>query len=160
MLTQVCRLRELRHSVCGDSAARKWQVALDQFVHHPFVLFPCFYAVKESIEMRGGSKAGGGLADVLRTALGKYRTNMVEDCLVCWKVHAPGGAASIHALGCGSKVPEAASMEGATGVTPDLPTYSDSFLTHLPNLASGLDPDFYRQLLLLSAVGEGTLRCR
>ena len=39
------------------------QVALDQFIHHPFVLFPAFYCVKESIER--------GLldADAVRAAL-------------------------------------------------------------------------------------------
>ena len=26
------------------------QVGLDQFIHHPFMLFPCFYLVKETIE--------------------------------------------------------------------------------------------------------------
>ena len=45
------------------------QVALDQFVHHPFVLFPAFYCVKETIE---AGEAGGQVA---RTALRKYAAN-------------------------------------------------------------------------------------
>ena len=59
------------------------QVALDQFIHHPFVLFPAFYCVKESIER--------GLldADAVRAALAKYRTNCIEDLRVCWSVWIP-----------------------------------------------------------------------
>ena len=60
------------------------QVALDQFVHHPFVLFPCFYCVKETIE-RGGAFG----ADTARAALRKYRANIAEDCRVCWQTWVP-----------------------------------------------------------------------
>ena len=60
------------------------QVVLDQFIHHPFVLFPAFYCVKETIE-RGGAL---GAAE-LRIALGKYRANMAEDLRVCWQTWVP-----------------------------------------------------------------------
>lgn len=59
------------------------QVALDQFVHHPFVLFPTFYCVKESIEQHTFN------ARVARTALAKYRTNAVEDLKACWGTWVP-----------------------------------------------------------------------
>jgi hypothetical protein len=59
------------------------QVALDQFVHHPFVLFPCFYCVKEGIE-RGNLEV-----DTVKTALAKYRANMVSDCVFCWQWWVP-----------------------------------------------------------------------
>ena len=59
------------------------QVALDQLVHHPFVLFPAFYCVKETIEDgRLGWKQ-------LESARGKYVANVQEDCLVCWKTWVP-----------------------------------------------------------------------
>lgn len=50
------------------------QVALDQFVHHPFFLFPAFYCVKESIEY------GRFGATELRSALAKYKSNRALSC--------------------------------------------------------------------------------
>eukprot|EP00929_Paragymnodinium_shiwhaense_P079500 TRINITY_DN4139_c0_g2_i1.p1 TRINITY_DN4139_c0_g2~~TRINITY_DN4139_c0_g2_i1.p1 ORF type:complete len:225 (+),score=37.01 TRINITY_DN4139_c0_g2_i1:173-847(+) len=60
------------------------QVGLDQFIHHPFFLFPCFYCVKEVIEGDGQFSP-----KVVSTALQKYYNNMTEDCLVCWKTWVP-----------------------------------------------------------------------
>ena len=60
------------------------QVALDQFVHHPAVLFPCFYTMKEFVE--GGGEIG---SQMVSKALVNYQRNLVEDCLVCWKVWIP-----------------------------------------------------------------------
>eukprot|EP00931_Biecheleriopsis_adriatica_P063244 TRINITY_DN38255_c0_g1_i1.p1 TRINITY_DN38255_c0_g1~~TRINITY_DN38255_c0_g1_i1.p1 ORF type:complete len:210 (-),score=40.91 TRINITY_DN38255_c0_g1_i1:44-673(-) len=54
------------------------QVFLDQFVHHPFVLFPAFYQVKEFIE-------GGTPAEAFR----KFRKNWAEDLKLCWAVWVP-----------------------------------------------------------------------
>ena len=54
------------------------QVGLDQFVHHPFVLFPCFYVVKEMIE--GGS---------VMNAFQKYKKNIQRDCMISWAVWIP-----------------------------------------------------------------------
>lgn len=59
------------------------QVALDQFVHHPFMLFPCFYCVKEFIEQ------GTIRASLLTVALKKWRANFWEDCQVCWSTWIP-----------------------------------------------------------------------
>ena len=45
------------------------QVGFDQLLHHPFVLFPAFYLVKEAVE--GGTVAQG---------LSKCRENWTQDC--------------------------------------------------------------------------------
>ena len=59
------------------------QVALDQFIHHPFILFPAFYCVKEFIE-------GGALGfSQCELALNKYQQNFREDCMVCWRTWVP-----------------------------------------------------------------------
>ena len=47
------------------------QVGFDQFVHHPFVVFPAFYLVKEWVE---GGTVGVGLT--------KCRDNWTEDCAI------------------------------------------------------------------------------
>ena len=49
------------------------QVGFDQLVHHPWILFPAFYAVKETIE--------GGTLDA---AMRKWWSNLRRDCLICW----------------------------------------------------------------------------
>lgn len=54
------------------------QVGLDQFVHHPFVVFPTFYQVKELIE-------GGTPMDGVR----KCWKNWYEDCMLSWSVWIP-----------------------------------------------------------------------
>ncbi|CAK9059084.1 unnamed protein product [Durusdinium trenchii] len=54
------------------------QVFLDQFVHHPFILFPAFYQVKEFIE--GGTASEGWR---------KFRQNQVEDLKLTWSVWIP-----------------------------------------------------------------------
>ena len=59
------------------------QVGLDQFLHHPFLLFPAFYTFKQVVE------DGGVSSHTVGTALNKYRTNMTEDLQVCWQVWIP-----------------------------------------------------------------------
>lgn len=54
------------------------QVFVDQFVHHPFLLFPAFYQVKEFIE--GGSPAEG---------FRKCRNNWADDLSICWSIWIP-----------------------------------------------------------------------
>lgn len=61
------------------------QVALDQFIHHPFMLFPCFYIVKEHVE----SHAVMPTWTVARAGLEKYVTNIWDDCLFCWRTWVP-----------------------------------------------------------------------
>lgn len=60
------------------------QVALDQFLHHPLVLFPCFYIVKEHVEL-----SATPALSVARTGLQKYATNVWDDCLFCWRTWVP-----------------------------------------------------------------------
>lgn len=60
------------------------QVALDQFIHHPLMVFPCFYVVKELIE--DGSR---GLGASARSGLAKYARNAREDLAVCWRTWIP-----------------------------------------------------------------------
>ena len=50
-------------------------MGFDQFVHHPFGLFPVFYMVKGFVE-----------GDSVSVSFKKMQNNWQEDCLVCWKV--------------------------------------------------------------------------
>ena len=59
------------------------QVALDQFVHHPFFLFPAFYCVKEGIETSSFDY------DTASVAIQKYRKNLLQDLKVCWATWIP-----------------------------------------------------------------------
>mmetsp|Transcript_104485 Transcript_104485/g.204933 ORF Transcript_104485/g.204933 Transcript_104485/m.204933 type:complete len:229 (+) Transcript_104485:99-785(+) len=70
-------LREKLADRAGQATVVK-QVVLDQFVHHPFVLFPAFYQVKEFVE-------GGTPRDGFR----KFWKNWGEDCRVCWSIWIP-----------------------------------------------------------------------
>jgi len=56
------------------------QVFLDQFVHHPLLYFPVFYATKEYV-----------MSDkpTLSNALSHYRENMTEDLKALWKIWVP-----------------------------------------------------------------------
>lgn len=60
------------------------QVFVDQAIHHPFLYFPVFYAVKETIGM--GITPG---RESLETAFKKYRANLSEDVQALWKVWVP-----------------------------------------------------------------------
>jgi len=55
-------------------------VFLDQFVHHPLLYFPVFYATKEYV-----------MSDkpTLSNALSHYRENMTEDLKALWKIWVP-----------------------------------------------------------------------
>ena len=56
------------------------QLSLDQFVHHPFVYFPAFYATRELVMSETPDLPG---------AMRSYRANMKEDLLAIWKVWIP-----------------------------------------------------------------------
>ncbi|KAL3811060.1 hypothetical protein ACHAXA_004571 [Cyclostephanos tholiformis] len=56
------------------------QLFLDQFVHHPLVYFPAFYATRELVMSDEPN---------IRAALESYRSNMKEDLLAIWKVWIP-----------------------------------------------------------------------
>jgi hypothetical protein len=58
------------------------QVFLDQFLHHPLMYFPSFYMTREVIQH-------GLSLQSAQDALSKYRVNMKEDMLACWKVWVP-----------------------------------------------------------------------
>ena len=59
------------------------QLGIDQFLHHPFVVFPTFYCVKEFIER------GSLTQETVPVALQKYRNNFFQDCQICWQVWIP-----------------------------------------------------------------------
>jgi protein Mpv17 len=59
------------------------QLGIDQFLHHPFVVFPTFYCVKEFIEQ------GSLTQETVPVALQKYRNNFFQDCQICWQVWIP-----------------------------------------------------------------------
>jgi len=59
------------------------QVFLDQFVHHPFVLFPAFYTTKQFME---DGKFDGSTVPI---ALQKYAQNYQADLLACWTTWVP-----------------------------------------------------------------------
>jgi hypothetical protein len=61
------------------------QTALDCFVHYTFIYFPVFYIFKESIQ--GGKDRS--FVDVVRSALGSYQCNFVEDNLAMWALFIP-----------------------------------------------------------------------
>ena len=58
------------------------QVALDSFVHAPFMYFPAFYACKGAVEARGAP----GCIDA---GIAKWRANLWDDMLEYWKVWSP-----------------------------------------------------------------------
>lgn len=53
---------------------------LDQFVHHPFLYFPVFYATREFVMAEK--------PDLVR-CLSTYKENMKEDLTALWKVWVP-----------------------------------------------------------------------
>lgn len=70
------------------------QVFLDQFVHHPIIYFPTFYACKEIL-------AGGSASDGLR----KYATNWSEDCVALWKLWIPVMAVNFSVMPMWGRIP-------------------------------------------------------
>eukprot|EP00452_MALV-II_sp_L67-6_P000149 gene149-152_t len=61
------------------------QVILDQFVHHPFGLFPAFYTLKTGME----TDFSLGWNGTVRRAMALYRENWREDLMWCWRVWIP-----------------------------------------------------------------------
>jgi len=54
------------------------QILMDQFVHHPWMYFPCFYMLKQ---MMNGNDAHSGLM--------MYKENIMEDLMALWKIWIP-----------------------------------------------------------------------
>jgi len=61
------------------------QVALDQFVHHPFFVFPAFYTLKCIVESEDALSPSG----YFLKGLGNYRNNITTDLTVCWSTWVP-----------------------------------------------------------------------
>lgn len=102
------------------------QVFLDQFVHHPLLYFPCFYALKDVIN--GGSVQKG---------LGKYANNCQEDLLALWKLWVPSTIINFALMPMHLRIPWVAStsliwtciisyMRGADDVETDAGKAMDS----------------------------------
>ena len=111
------------------------QVALDQFVHHPFVLFPAFYCVKVCRPISPTPASGsyprklacvgtlGHAAPVRRrlqesieasghfgrpelaAAWSKYLANFREDCIVTWRCWIPAFFLNFSVLPIWGRVP-------------------------------------------------------
>jgi len=76
------------------------QVFLDQFVHHPLLYFPVFYSIKEVVTSDSPD---------LSQALGKYRTNMMEDLQALWKVWVPSTLLNFAFMPMWARIPWVAS---------------------------------------------------
>ena len=63
------------------------QVFLDQCIHHPIAVFPCFYAVKAVV-------AGNSVSDGLAT----YQKNWKEDLVALWKLWVPATMFNVSAV--------------------------------------------------------------
>ena len=122
------------------------QVGLDQFVHHPLLLFPCFYTFKGLIE-------NGGL-DV-PAALAKYRENAWEDLRVCWGIWVPAFLVNFSVCPLWARVPFVATI--SFGFT----TYF-SFLRGAPHAAlqSGLHLTRCARAVRLHATRSSSLKRR
>ena len=81
------------------------QVGLDQFIHHPFMLFPCFYLVKETIE-----KPDAGAAAIWSEGRRKQLQNMREDCIVCWTTWIPAFLVNFSVMPMWGRVPFVAAV--------------------------------------------------
>ena len=66
------------------------QIALDQGIHHPFFLFPCFYSLKAYIESYDDNTIT--LTQSVRNGLNLYVQNAREDVLRCWAFWVPAFA--------------------------------------------------------------------
>jgi|TARA_B100000524_G_scaffold318185_1_gene197559 glycine cleavage system regulatory protein len=74
------------------------QVFLDQFVHHPLMYFPVFYALKEVVN--GGSVEGG---------ISQYATNYQEDLVALWKLWVPSMVVNFSLMPMWGRIPWVAS---------------------------------------------------
>jgi len=70
-------LREKLRDTAGQKAVVQ-QVFLDQFVHHPFCFFPCFYQVQALVQ--GDSPSDGW---------NKMKSNWLTDLQVLWQIWVP-----------------------------------------------------------------------
>jgi glycine cleavage system regulatory protein len=73
------------------------QVCIDQFIHHPLMYFPVFYAIKEVVTKDS--------PDVYNAVFVEYRKNMVEDLTALWKLWLPTTCISFYFLPLWLRIP-------------------------------------------------------
>ena len=66
----------------GHLGSAPFKTFLDQFIHHPFIYFPTFYALKATIEQRP-------LLEGADSALARYRSEILQSCQALWSVWVP-----------------------------------------------------------------------
>ena len=66
----------------GHYGSAMIQVFLDQFVHHPLLYFPTFYALKATIEQRP-------LIEGRNSAVTRYQAEISDSCKALWAVWVP-----------------------------------------------------------------------
>lgn len=62
-------------------------MAVDNFVHYPFVYFPVFYVFKQSLQGGDGPFDPG---KIIQDAATKYKQNGIEDNVKMWLLWVPG----------------------------------------------------------------------
>jgi predicted amino acid-binding ACT domain protein len=77
-------------------AALCGQVFLDQFVHHPFLYFPVFYATREIVMAEK--------PDLVR-CMSTYKENMKEDLTALWKVWVPSTVVNFAFMPMWARIP-------------------------------------------------------
>lgn len=75
LFTQICAPIT---ATFGHKGVAPIKTFLDQGIHHPFVYFPSFYALKGVIEQ-----------EPLQTSMRKYREHLYEDCKSLWSIWIP-----------------------------------------------------------------------
>ena len=66
----------------GHLGSAPFKTFLDQFVHHPLLYFPTFYALKATVEQRP-------LLEGPDSALARYRSEISQSCRALWSVWVP-----------------------------------------------------------------------
>ena len=95
----------IKTSAADFVAQRVVEGRLDQFIHHPFMLFPCFYLVKETIE-----KPDAGAAAIWSEGRRKQLQNVREDCIVCWTTWIPAFLVNFSVMPMWGRVPFVAAV--------------------------------------------------
>ena len=66
----------------GHLGSAPFKTFLDQFIHHPLLYFPTFYALKATVEQRP-------LLEGKDSALERYRSEIFQSCKALWCVWVP-----------------------------------------------------------------------
>lgn len=112
------------------------QVFLDQFVHHPLMYFPVFYALKEVVN--GGT---------VETGMTKYKTNYQEDLVALWKLWVPSMLVNFSLMPMYGRIPWVASTSLAwTMILSYMTGCRDTFETE-PSLAEDISGNQGRAIM-------------